>query len=138
MKCCAISELSAVLVGRCVVVVFCHIRNSGVFGVMVSGGMFFVPVCLSCMFFLFAVIDSSARNVCILSPVFCLVVLMCMVVAVGFSRMMLQLSCLRSDTPMPVSFAVVISAVVGVLACWSIFCSASVVALSCPVASPFG
>lgn len=85
-----------------------------------------------------AVIDSSAKNVCILSPVFWRVVLMWIIVLFGFSSMRLQLRCLMSDTPMPVSFSVVIRAFVGVVAFWSIFWSASLVALITPLASPFG
>lgn len=82
--------------------------------------------------------DSSDRKVCILSPVFWRVVLMWIIVLFGFSSMRLHFRCLMSLTPKPVSFSVVIRAFVGVVAFWSIFWSASFVALITPLASPFG
>lgn len=82
--------------------------------------------------------DSSARNVCILSPVFWRVVLMCIIVVFGFSSNMLHFRLRMSEIPMPVSLIVAIRALVGMVAVVYICWSACFVALITPLASPFG
>ena len=114
--------------------------NSGDSVVMVSGLSFRVPFLRSVMYSLMAWIDSSAKKVLILSPVFWRIAWYWMILVFGLFRNRCIGTSLRSDTPKPESFIVKIMALSRLLFGYlsKTFSMCCFVARLTPFALPFG
>jgi len=117
-----------------------YFMNSGVSGVIVSGFSFRVPVWRYLMYVCIAVIDSFAKYVLMVSPVFCRSAWYGIIFVFGLFRNNPQFRFFMSEMPKPVSFIVRITAVsLGLFGFASKTLSmCSLVARLTPKALPFG
>lgn len=147
LRLCALMCFSLCLRNACLMVALRHsldilvpllVMNSGEFFVIISGSVFRVPLALNSRYVFSAFMDSSAKNVLYRSPVFTRLPVIIMRDLFGLSKIMLQFSFLRSDTPKPVSSAVRIFAVKLMLFSAKISRMAFLVARLTPLAVDFG